>query len=352
MPVVEIIVQPNDTTNIIREPSQALEVYFKRGDTGPQGPQGSQGPQGPQGLKGDTGATGATGSTGSTGAAGATGTTGAKGDTGPAGPKGDTGDIGPQGLKGDTGLTGPKGDTGNTGATGTNGTDGAQGPSGVIAVTSPITNSGTSTSATLGINQSLISIQQSQVSNLTTNLSEKLDAFVLPYVLRMEEAQDVYPRIIGVNSSVAATTGNIIFTMFAASSNMTVSQVTVASSSAASGLTLARMGLYSFNGTTATLLARTASDTTLFTAPTTVYTRSFNTTGGYPASYNLIAGETYAIGVICVGTVTPNLYGGAGVATVIGGLPPRITGVRSAQTDLVTTTFNGTITNQLWGRFS
>jgi len=48
--------------------------------------------------------------------------------------------AGPQGA---TGATGPKGDTGNTGS---------QGPSGVIAVTSPITNSGNSTSANIGIN--------------------------------------------------------------------------------------------------------------------------------------------------------------------------------------------------------
>jgi len=46
-----------------------------------------------------------------------------------------------------TGLQGPQGTTGATGATG------AQGPSGVIAVTSPITNSGTSTSAQLGFDQ-------------------------------------------------------------------------------------------------------------------------------------------------------------------------------------------------------
>jgi len=46
-----------------------------------------------------------------------------------------------------TGLQGPQGTTGATGATG------AQGPSGVISVTSPITNSGSSTSAQLGFDQ-------------------------------------------------------------------------------------------------------------------------------------------------------------------------------------------------------
>jgi hypothetical protein len=42
-----------------------------------------------------------------------------------------------------------------------------------ISVTSPITNSGTSTSANIGINQSLISIAQSQVTDLTTDLAGK-----------------------------------------------------------------------------------------------------------------------------------------------------------------------------------
>ena len=59
------------------------------------------------------------------------------GPAGPAGPKGDTG--APSTVPGPTGA---KGDTGE---------QGQQGNSGVIAVTAPITNTGTSTSANLGI---------------------------------------------------------------------------------------------------------------------------------------------------------------------------------------------------------
>lgn len=76
---------------------------------------------------------------------GPAGATGAQGPQGPTGATGATGPQGPQGEKGDTGATGPTGATGATGATG------PQGPSGVIAVTAPITNSGTSTSATIGV---------------------------------------------------------------------------------------------------------------------------------------------------------------------------------------------------------
>jgi hypothetical protein len=101
----------------------------------------SLGNAGPQGIQGETGSTGPEGSTGPQGATGATGAKGDKGDTGATGAQGPQGQTGAQGIQGIQGLTG---DTGATGATG------ATGPSGVIAVTSPITNSGTSTSAQLG----------------------------------------------------------------------------------------------------------------------------------------------------------------------------------------------------------
>lgn len=62
--------------------------------------------------------------------------------------KGDTGATGDQGPAGADGATGP---AGADGTNGTDGTDGTQGPSGVVSVTAPITNSGTSTSAVIGI---------------------------------------------------------------------------------------------------------------------------------------------------------------------------------------------------------
>jgi len=64
-----------------------------------------------------------------------------------------TGIIGPTGPTGPTGaastVTGPTGPTGQTGATG------PTGPSGVISVTTPITNTGTSSSAVIGIDRSV-----------------------------------------------------------------------------------------------------------------------------------------------------------------------------------------------------
>ena len=56
------------------------------------------------------------------------------------------------------------------------GPTGATGSSGVIAVTSPITNSGTSTSATIGINQSALAINMSQIA---TTVSDKSANYTL-----------------------------------------------------------------------------------------------------------------------------------------------------------------------------
>jgi hypothetical protein len=66
-----------------------------------------------------------------------------------------------------SGVQGVKGDTGATGATG------SQGPSGVVSVTAPITNSGTSTSAVLGIDQTGLTLAQSQITDLLTALAAK-----------------------------------------------------------------------------------------------------------------------------------------------------------------------------------
>jgi hypothetical protein len=68
-------------------------------------------------------------------------------------------------------IVGAKGEQGDPGADGADGADGSTGPSGVISVTSPITNSGTSTSAEIGIDQSALGITASQITNLGTGVA-------------------------------------------------------------------------------------------------------------------------------------------------------------------------------------
>lgn len=118
--------------------------------------------------RGNTGTTGATGATGATGPQGETGPAGA---TGPQGPQGETGPQGIQGIQGIQGEPGPQGEQGIQGETGPAGATGPQGPQGdpgpqgtagtaatitIGAVTTgsagtnvSVTNSGTSTAATL-----------------------------------------------------------------------------------------------------------------------------------------------------------------------------------------------------------
>ena len=60
------------------------------------------------------------------------------------------------------GATGAKGDTGATGPAG------SAGVSGVISVNSPITNTGSASSAVLGLDQSVLSLTRSQISDFTS----------------------------------------------------------------------------------------------------------------------------------------------------------------------------------------
>jgi hypothetical protein len=61
-------------------------------------------------------------------------------------------------------TSGLQGGQGPTGATGATGATGPTGPSGTVAVTAPITNSGTSTAANIGIDQTGLTIVKSQVT--------------------------------------------------------------------------------------------------------------------------------------------------------------------------------------------
>ena len=167
-------------------------------------------------------------------------------------------------------------------------------------------------------------------------------------------AVDTAPRGVTSQTTGTLTSGTCLFTFFTPLTNLTVSQVSMASGGTqAVGLTYAAMGLYTFDGTTATLVARTASDTTLFTSTNTLYTRSFDTTGGFPASFELVAGQRYALGALVTGTTAPTVVSGLFIPNTINALEPRLQGLATGQTALPTTrnTFTQS-TTIIWGRFS
>lgn len=164
-------------------------------------------------------------------------------------------------------------------------------------------------------------------------------------------AVDVFPRSEIRSSTVGIASGSMFICFFTANKTQTISQITAACGSAGSGLTLVRMGLYTFNETTATLVARTANDTTLFAAASTVYTRSLATAGGYPATYTLQQGTRYGVGVLCVGTTVPNMVG-RGDLPQIAALTPRIAGGVGGLSDLPTSTTVIVTINVVWARLS
>jgi hypothetical protein len=164
---------------------------------------------------------------------------------------------------------------------------------------------------------------------------------------------DVYPRGEAVANQIAQA-GIVLYTFFTPTETTTVSSITMGTGTiAAAGVTFARMGLYTFDESTSalTLVARTAIDTSLFSAVATAYTRSFSTTDGYPASYTLTAGIRYGSAVLVAATTLPN-YVGKNTPVGIAILAPRTCGGTSSATDLAATPPLGNVNNHVWARFS
>lgn len=140
-------------------PSMSSTVWF------PLALQGATGPQGPQGIQGIQGEVGPQGPQGDTGPQGPQGIQGIQGEVGPQGPQGPQGETGPQGLQGPQGETGPQGIQGEVGP------QGPAGQNGVAAATAPLTYD--SQTNTVGIDQSGLTLEQSQVNSLTNDLAAK-----------------------------------------------------------------------------------------------------------------------------------------------------------------------------------
>jgi hypothetical protein len=166
-------------------------------------------------------------------------------------------------------------------------------------------------------------------------------------------AIDVYPRGEQSGQGTAITSGTLWITFFTPAVTLTVSSITMGSTqTAGASLTLARMGLYTFDETTATLVARCASDTSLFTSTLTTYQRSFSTVGGFPASYTCVSGIRYGVGVIVVGTTMPSI-GIRPVNISIAALAPRMSGTLASQSDLPTSaSITACMQSHPWARLS
>jgi hypothetical protein len=195
------------------------------------------------------------------------------------------------------------------------------------------------------------------VTNLETDLGARVQTAHLQGLL--SQTSVVVETVLRQNLTASSMfSGNMIYCFFTPLVTVTVSQITMASGgTAGTGATTTSMGLFTVNSSDQPLLvARTAVDTTLFQATNTVYTRSFDTGGGYPATYTLVAGTRYAVGVNSSGgtTITLSSTTGSSANAAVLALAPRIAGVNGGVAGLPTTLQTGLINVNfcVWARLS
>lgn len=369
--------------------------------------------------------------------------------------------LGPTGPTGSTGPTGPTGPTGATGPVSTEpstvtGPTGPTGPaSGIVSVTGPITNSGTSTNSIIGINQTTLSIANTQVTGLgtssVTDIPATGDATISQVVYgtdtRLTDARtptdlsvttgkivdgnvtnaklanssitigstsvslggtitnlnlgtsvvfegttaddfettltvedptadrtvtiqnatgtvalvehvsatfevsddviDVAPRY--DNRSATFTSGTIYWTFFSPMHTHTATSVAVASAgTATAGATTILMGVYSFDGTTATRISSTANDATIFGTRNTVYSRNLVT----PVTF--VAGQRYGFAILVVATSPGTAFLAFGYPPApLNALAPVMRGYLDSQTAMPATAVPLVNTsNGYWARFT
>lgn len=170
-----------------------------------------------------------------------------------------------------------------------------------------------------------------------------------------ENRLEVYSREANIASGGLAD-GRVQFTYFTPVIDFTASRIEMyCGSTAATGATLIRMGLYTVaNDDSLTLVAATANDTTLFSAANAVSSKGFDTSTGLPASYKLLAGKRYAIGILVVGIGTSTVRGVSGDAVSMALSPGRLNATLTAQADIpnaVSAASLGTSGLRPWARF-
>jgi hypothetical protein len=141
--------------------------------------------------------------------------------------------------------------------------------------------------------------------------------------------EELMSRLDTIGASPLNASGTVHLSYFTARKTETAANIRMLSdNTAATGVTLARMGIYSVDGSgNLTLIASTANDTTLFDDAYSPYQKAFT------ASFTKTKGTRYAAAILVVGTGMPTITGitcsGADAS-----LAPRICGMVTGQSDL------------------
>ncbi len=163
---------------------------------------------------------------------------------------------------------------------------------------------------------------------------------------QIDTGEETIPRPLCQSESLLSTTQVLRLTYFTARKTELITQVKMISGGTAAGATpsLIRIGLYTVasNGDL-TLVASTATDTALFAAANTAYTKALS------ASYQKVAGQRYALGLLLnTAAAFPTIMAMSASASriaVINSIAPLITGSVTAQANLPSTVATASVAN-------
>jgi len=120
--------------------------------------------------------------------------------------------------------------------------------------------------------------------------------------------EETFPRLFTRDNTLAAVSQQVRLTHFTARKTESITQIRFATGNTPAGATptLVRVGVYSVAGTDGmgdlTLVASTPNDTTLLSSANTRYTKALS------SSWNKIAGQRYAIGILIVTAAAAPTY--------------------------------------------
>lgn len=179
-----------------------------------------------------------------------------------------------------------------------------------------------------------------------SNLAQHLDAddphngasqFAnLARLYELNSGETALPRVLGWHDALGALgTGSMYLTFFKAAKSEAITQIKVATSGTAAAATpsLCRLGIYALTGTTNTLVASTVSDTALFAAANTFYTKALS------ATWQKQQGQVYVCALLVVTAAAAPSFTGwqlspSNLTHDLMTLAPYVSGAVTGQADL------------------